>query len=1449
MKKRFARLAAGLLCATVASAASAGSTILQWYESKWETIEKKMPDAYVAGYSAFWFPPCYKGDTGGFTVGYDVYDRFNLGTAFDQTLYGTESSLKNAIDIAHRAGMQVYLDWIGNHNGFRSLSTPGFDAAGGYPGFVLTLPGDVDGDFHGAYASGDIEGRLAGLIDIAQEKNHVFIRHPIVAGPTNIPRQNPNPNNAKFYPDQALAANYLGIKPFNKVAPLAGDPVAENATGLLLRNVQWLIEVVGADGLRLDATKHIPPWFFSSFYDNVMKDRGKPDFNGNPTTPFSFGENFDTNFANLNNYVRKDGFGNRDTLDFPIYYAMQSVFDGVGFNSMAGLEYASYDGSDGNYNDGTRGVMFAGSHDNFGPAFDNDAYAHILTRAGYPIVYFNALEFGTGRDFPKGGRGDALGGDYGNVITNLVDVNRRYGKGTHKTRWVDTNTYVYERSKSLVVGISNRADSGYDSRTVQTDFAAGTVLTELSGTARDFFVDPFDDIFDTVTVNGSGQITIRIPRNKINSNFHKRGYVCYGMPTPTMTQTIAPVSTVLAPETTATANGVRRHTPIQVVTGTTFSVTLQTTSSGVLDDNALIKFDGGVNIDANAGIFVTGGEFAGFEQFTDQASPRFGGGTGTYKVTVNTTGIAEGMHFIDTIAFVNRTGGDPATYSSIRSAIYLDRSPPPVTLVYPTTTGTSDVVTQSFTVVAQCPDYTANSMHIFFDQIDGYNYLANVNGGNAMTRVDRNEFRYTWNNITAGNHKIAIVAFEQTGNSSVTIFQPVNTVLPAPPMALGIDTDSNPNAVTFTNMPLNLLSNTYANDIVVRVDTTGGKSFPADFDVTLDVDGTSYTAVAYNAGLLPPIGRLVQNDQNLGDQYDEFRFRWVGYSTGIHSFTARAVLKNGTAPANSVQALVSVSTGVGGPALTINSPAPGTTYNQPTSVTLNVTTDNTARSLLGYISNGQQQQLIQSINLPPTTTQNLSTTVSNYLVTDNVGGLNLTNGTYTLRALAATGTDGTGIVTEKVTSITITGFPADTPTTHPVVDGNIAEFFDRSPLAVSAVNGGPSSPSSSISDFGADGSLMELHGRIANNTLYMAVRGDIFNGGNPANNATIVYIDVDTTAGTGAKNMYTTSDLSDNGTAMRTLVTNSGFKLNSAMISAGRGFDAAVIINAASPLDYKIFGLGTAGVSGATNNFAELQGTLAFGSGFGSYPGATGTIVNGPTGFEFAIPLSQLGNANPLDMSFAVVTTSDGSFPSPNSLPENAQNTFDAVQTLDGLAQFPKYARLKINEVNTGVPDWVEIYNPTTGTVALTNWKLRWADGSGYSNDLGLDALSVGASGGYALAYDASPKPGAALLLSGNLPWSKDRPGAASLIDPYGIAIDYVRWSSLGGTALFGADPGAGTYYQGDSTGFDSDAGASIGRSPASLDTDNAPDLYIMGPSPGAVNHVAAVDVSEWSAY
>ena len=594
---------------------SRGTVILQYFESKYETIEKRMPDVFMAGYDGLWIPPTNRADTGNLSVGYDLYDRFDLGNASNPTLYGTEASLRGLVYAAHSTDIKIYPDTIFNHNGFRDKYTSGF---AGYPGFALTLPSGPDqtyGDFHDYSATDDLTKRVSNLIDIAQENNDQYIRQPISTSTANLPGMWVDTTFARFYPDPSpLIGDKTTFSGFNLTHPLRGVPTNENATGLLLRYTRWMNEVIDVDGFRLDAAKHIPTWFFSSFLDNALAGKGRPNRDGTPSNPLQFGEVYDGNASFVATYANRSL--NRDVLDFPLYFPMYNELNANGLGDFKNFIYSSVDGTDdGDATNGTLGMQFVEAHDTGLPSPKNDnlAYAYILTRPGRPIVYFNAQEFGTGRSFPRTGRGDALGGQYGDQITKLIAIHNEYAQGSILERWVDhkydsnpAKWYVYERDNSLIVGLNLQENSGYDEVTVQTNFPAGNVLVELTGNAADSTYNEGGFLYTQVTVNGSGQIPIRLPRSD-----KSRGYVMYGLRNPQGTIDISPVSSVLQPEDTTVWVGIRRITPISVVTSSAVTLTLQTDST---EDNAIWKLDDGYY--DYTGTLIKTGNFTGFQEVT-----------------------------------------------------------------------------------------------------------------------------------------------------------------------------------------------------------------------------------------------------------------------------------------------------------------------------------------------------------------------------------------------------------------------------------------------------------------------------------------------------------------------------------------------------------------------------------------------------------------------------------------------------------------------------------------------------------------------------------------------------------------------------------------------------------------------------------------------------------------
>lgn len=101
-------------------------TLLQcfhWYYPEggklWPELAERADGFNDIGINMVWLPPAYKGASGGYSVGYDSYDLFDLGE-FDQkgcipTKYGDKAQLLAAIDALKRNDIAVLLDVVVNH--------------------------------------------------------------------------------------------------------------------------------------------------------------------------------------------------------------------------------------------------------------------------------------------------------------------------------------------------------------------------------------------------------------------------------------------------------------------------------------------------------------------------------------------------------------------------------------------------------------------------------------------------------------------------------------------------------------------------------------------------------------------------------------------------------------------------------------------------------------------------------------------------------------------------------------------------------------------------------------------------------------------------------------------------------------------------------------------------------------------------------------------------------------------------------------------------------------------------------------------------------------------------------------------------------------------------------------------------------------------------------------
>ncbi len=844
------------LAGTAAAENQPQTVMLQWFETEWSTIEYRMPDFFVAGYSSTWLPPVSKTSSTAST-GYDPFERFDLGTPESPTFFGTERSFDFMVDEFHRANALVYVDTILNHNGGRT-GDEGFHAAGGWPGFWANWTGGIkfNGGDWGDFNNGTTQsinssesnydlwrGDLVGLVDINYTSNNWMVRHPVddslpegIQGspndpPTRIPEgtfhNRPNPANARWYPDTDLPATTVNnpgifrpardgfpafnipaqsfdIHPFNLSDPMAGDPVPENAVALLSRWSQWMLETRNIDGFRLDALKHSEPFYWDVYWDSAVFNRRKlPD--GSFGTPFSFGESTSSNDFINNYYIRKDGFGNRDTLDLDGAGRIRNIINARGLGFLATIDDTHFDLVDG-FNDGSLGVNHAYSHDNgtrgdggSAPLWPYEdkiapwAHAYKILRTGRAIVYHNGRDNvpNVGRFWPRQGIPTALG--YGSFytipgqvadgteppaveddrFTRLVQLRNAYGRGVYIPRVEQADMFVFERQGNMVVALTDSYAAPepngryWDDTTFITSFPEGTRLHELTGNADRADVDPDNEIFDTVTVGPGGVVTLRVPRNVSTAREHSTGYVAYGPAAPSGTLSFGGTSDVVLPDPTTVPSARRRLTPLNVVRGSTFSIDLTTTKTDPLDpnwdDNSLFRINQGYQDFNNNGQISSAeigpGQFEQYEQFLTVKSPLFGTAneTGSYSQTINTDDLREGNNYVSVVSFRRRAGGDPIL-TDFRGVVYVDRMPPDIAV-----TTQFDCGNGSGLVEIVNDDKTATAVFVFVDLPDGAPIPA-LAAANRADEWDRGIFRFSFGaGDLDASAKITVVAVEAPG--------------------------------------------------------------------------------------------------------------------------------------------------------------------------------------------------------------------------------------------------------------------------------------------------------------------------------------------------------------------------------------------------------------------------------------------------------------------------------------------------------------------------------------------------------------------------------------------------------------------------------------------------------------------------------------------------------------
>jgi alpha-amylase len=411
-----------------------------WYN----TVKAKLPELKVSGVgvTALWLPPVSKSDGGGFSMGYNPYDYYDIGQYNQkgtiETRFGSQAELKSLISTAKASPnyMSIIADMVVNHN------------SGGNSQYNPNVGGNTWTDFN--------------TVASAKFKRSYLDFHPCQA---DNGWHSSDAGVFGGYPDLCHDKSYVR----NEIA-------------------NWMIWLkntsnAGFQGWRWDYVKGFSGYWIKQWLAN-------PSIGG-----FSVGELWDTNMGTLDYWV---GEANSSVFDFPLMYTMGDIFNNTGGGGYLpnvvnnNMSYAA--------RNPTRSVTFVGNHDT-DPIVNHKilAYAIILTYRGYPCVWYKDYfdfglkslggQWGNGvrqllwvheklgggsisSEYLKTNDGDLLIlGDYGNSTSSpgFIAVHND-NSSAWKGSWVQTgNTYLRNKNLKCYAWYSHVGGQNYQPATKYCD--------------------------------------------------------------------------------------------------------------------------------------------------------------------------------------------------------------------------------------------------------------------------------------------------------------------------------------------------------------------------------------------------------------------------------------------------------------------------------------------------------------------------------------------------------------------------------------------------------------------------------------------------------------------------------------------------------------------------------------------------------------------------------------------------------------------------------------------------------------------------------------------------------------------------------------------------------------------------------------------------------------------
>lgn len=471
----------------------------QWYTPGggmlWNRLAGDLSRLAAAGFTAIWIPPACKGKSGGFDVGYGVYDLFDLGE-FPQkqttaTKYGTKQELLGALAAARQAGVQVYADVVFNQK-------DGADAT------EDVWAQEVDWDDRNrvlsdwylikAWTRFDFPGRQGQYSTM----KWYWWCFDAVSYDQNHPEQG---NKKLFRLKDKQFSTQVSFERGNYDYLCGADcELTGFVAGEFYYWGEWLLQQTSVDGFRLDAVKHIRSSFFPGWLQHLRSQSGRE--------LFTVGEYWSGNVGDLHQYIAATN-GVMSLFDVPLHYRLrQASVSGSTFDLRTIFDQTLVKEQP------ALAVTFVDCHDSqpcqaleswVEPWFKPSAYALILLRReGYPCVF--AGDYDPTSNYLDNGREVTLW-SHRFLIDRFLSARRRFNFGDQHDYFDHPNTIGWVRTGDaqhpgvMAVLLTN----GSAGNKWMNTFRPNATFSDITGHVQ-----------QTVTANASGWANFLCPAGSVS---------------------------------------------------------------------------------------------------------------------------------------------------------------------------------------------------------------------------------------------------------------------------------------------------------------------------------------------------------------------------------------------------------------------------------------------------------------------------------------------------------------------------------------------------------------------------------------------------------------------------------------------------------------------------------------------------------------------------------------------------------------------------------------------------------------------------------------------------------------------------------------------------------------------------------------------------------------------